>query len=91
LVLPAAGLPTSRGGNAFAVRALHFFATSALIAHALSVIGAPIAKASKAKALANLRFLDILLDTPKEARANVLRWTNLQRIEDEKVLDSRLR
>jgi len=32
---PAAGLPTSRGGNASAARALHFFATSAVTADAL--------------------------------------------------------
>jgi hypothetical protein len=31
---PAAGLPTTRGGYALAVRALHFFATSAVTADA---------------------------------------------------------
>src|SRR6476660_4404713 len=36
LALPAAGFPGSRGGNCLAVRALHFLATSAVIAQARS-------------------------------------------------------
>jgi hypothetical protein len=40
LVLPAAGLPTTRDGNAFAVKASHFFATSALTALAPFVMDA---------------------------------------------------
>jgi hypothetical protein len=38
--LPAAGLPITRGGNALAVSAEHFFATSAVTADALFVVQA---------------------------------------------------
>jgi hypothetical protein len=68
---------------------LHFLASSALTADALSVIGPPMAKASRTQALANPSFLDIFPDTPKEAPADVHRSTTRQRIEDEKVLNHR--
>jgi hypothetical protein len=56
-----------RGGNAFAVRALHFLATSTLIAPALLVIGATVMKANPTTLpvhfrLANMVCLLVLVD-----------------------------
>jgi hypothetical protein len=51
--LPAAGLPIWRGGNALAVRAEHFLATSAVRADALFVVEAAAMQINPAHPRAN--------------------------------------
>jgi hypothetical protein len=51
-------LPIWRRGNAFAVSALHFFATSAVAADALSIIGATMMQTTKS-ARPNFRLVSV--------------------------------
>jgi hypothetical protein len=63
LELPAAGLPGTRGGNAFVVSAWHFFASSTVMA-AAELVNGPVAKQINARRKVTLLLLN-MADPPR--------------------------